>query len=159
MVFALKDSYINVKNTKQQYLKRYIFFCATKIQTLFRAHRARKIIVPIRKKLGGNIKLLEAVVMGWKIRRIMKTKEVLIRIQQIKDCESAEESAQEERRNGDPSEKEHLVRLIANLRHSRKMSIDKLFKLIQKMSEKGLWLTYHKTEQVSEILTTPRQSD
>ena len=31
LIFALKDSYLNIKNTKQRYLKRYIFFCATRI--------------------------------------------------------------------------------------------------------------------------------
>ena len=93
LIFALKDSYLNIKNTKQRYLKRYIFFCATRIQTLYRGYRARKIIVPIRKKLGSNITLLQSVAIGWKIRRIMKTKEIQLRVQEIRDYETAAESA------------------------------------------------------------------
>ena len=57
------------------------------------------------------------------------------------------------------SEKEHLVRLIDNLRHSRKISIEKMISIIDKMSEKALWLTYRKTEQVSDVMTTPRGSN
>ena len=101
LVFGLKDAYISVKETKQRYLKRYIFFCATKIQTLYRAHHARKVIVPIRRKLGPHRGVLRAVAEGWKIRRIMKTKEIQVRIHQIRDCEAAEESAQAERQVGD----------------------------------------------------------
>ena len=109
---------------------------------MFRAHRARKIIVPIRRKLGSNRELLEAVAMGWKIRRIMRTKEIFLRIQEIRDYERTEESSLEERKRGDPNEKEHLTRMIANLRHSRKVAIVKLIHVIEKMNEKALWLTY-----------------
>ena len=35
--------------------------------------------------------MIEAVALGWKIRRIFKIKEVLNRIQQIRDYENAEE--------------------------------------------------------------------
>ena len=159
LIYALKDSYLNVKNTKQRYLKKYIYFCATKIQTLYRGHRARKVIVPIRRKLGENRELLLAVAMGWKIRRIMNTKEIFLRIQEIKDYERTEESTLEERKRGDPNEREHLVRMIANLRHSRKVAIEKLINIIEKMSQKALWLTYQKTEQVSDLMTTPRGSN
>ena len=38
------------------------------------------------------------------------------------------------------------------------MTVEKMIKIVNKMSEKSLWLTYRKTEQVSEILTTPRES-
>ncbi len=63
---------------------------------------------------------------------------------------------EESRNDSSQCEKEHLIRLIENLRHSRKMSVEKMISLIMKMSEQGLWLTYRKSEQVSEIMTTPR---
>jgi hypothetical protein len=31
LIFGMKNAYISVKNTKQRYLKKYIFFSATKI--------------------------------------------------------------------------------------------------------------------------------
>lgn len=134
LIFALKDSYLNVKNTKQRYLKRYIFFCATRIQTLYRGFRARKVIVPIRRKLGSNVSLLTSVAIGWKIRRIMKTKEILIRIQEIRDYVKAAESAMEERNKRDGGEKEHLAQLISNLHHSRSVAVEKMINVIDKMS-------------------------
>ena len=134
LLFALKDSYLNVKNTKQRYLKRYIFFCATRIQTLYRGFRARRVIVPIRRKLGSNINLLQSVALGWKVRRIMRTKEILLRIQEIRDYERAAESATEERKRRDGGDKEHLIQLVSNLHHSRRVAIEKMINVIDKMS-------------------------
>lgn len=134
LLFALKDSYLNVKNTKQRYLKRYIFFCATRIQTLYRGFRARRVIVPIRRKLGSNINLLQSVAIGWKVRRIMRTKEILLRIQEIRDYERAAESATEERKRRDGGDKEHLIQLVSNLHHSRRVAIEKMINVIDKMS-------------------------
>ena len=134
LLFALKDSYLNVKNTKQRYLKRYIFFCATRIQTLYRGFRARRVIVPIRRKLGSNINLLQSVAIGWKVRRITRTKEILLRIQEIRDYERAAESATEERKRRDGGDKEHLIQLVSNLHHSRRVAIEKMINVIDKMS-------------------------
>ena len=78
---------------------------------------------------------------------------------QIREYETAEESAQDERRTADHTQRENLARLIDNLRHSRKVSIIKLIHLIEQMQDRGLWLTYRKSEQVSEVLTTPRGRD
>ena len=58
LVWGMKNAYISIKNTKQRYLKKYIFFSATKIQSLFRGHIARKIKVPIRRKIGGKLEVL-----------------------------------------------------------------------------------------------------
>ena len=51
LVYSLKNAFIHVKNTKQKYLKRYIFHAAARIQSLFRGFVARKYKVPICKKL------------------------------------------------------------------------------------------------------------
>jgi hypothetical protein len=62
-------------------LKKYIFFCATRIQSLWRGHFARAVKAPIRHKLGHRrLRVLEAMSLGWKVRRVMKTKEVVNRI-------------------------------------------------------------------------------
>lgn len=58
LAHAMKNAYICVKNTKQKYLKKYIFFSAAKIQALFRGYHARKVKVPIRRALGDKLSLI-----------------------------------------------------------------------------------------------------
>ena len=86
------------------------------------------------RKLGSNINLLQSVAIGWKVRRIMRTKEILLRIQEIRDYERAAESATEERKRRDGGDKEHLIQLVSNLHHSRRVAIEKMINVIDKMS-------------------------
>ena len=82
LVHSMQRAFLRVKETKQRMLKKYIFFCATRIQCQWRGFYARRVRVPVRAKLGlANIRVLEAVAMGWKVRRIMRTKEVVCRVQ------------------------------------------------------------------------------
>ena len=80
LVYCLKNAYIHVKNVKQRRLKKYIFFAATKIQSLVRGFLARKNRVPYKRATKKKAAQLEAVALGWKIRRIFKLKEVQMRI-------------------------------------------------------------------------------
>ena len=45
---------------------------------------------------------------------------------------------------------------MSNLHHSRRVAIEKMINVIHKMSEHSLWLTYRKTEQVTDQMSTPR---
>ena len=66
LVHCMQRSYLKVKDTKQVMLKKYIYFCATKIQSLGRSYLARKISKPIRQKLGKRrLRLLGALTLGW----------------------------------------------------------------------------------------------
>ena len=47
----MRNAFVNVRNTKQRYLKKYIYFSAAKIQSLVRGHLARKIKIPIKRKI------------------------------------------------------------------------------------------------------------
>ena len=52
LVHSMHRAFLKVKNTKQRMLKKYIFFCATRIQSLWRGFYARRVRVPVRSKLG-----------------------------------------------------------------------------------------------------------
>ena len=80
LVHGMNRAYLQVKEVKQRMLKKYIYYCATKIQSLWRGCYARRIKAPVRARLGKRITILEAVALGWKVRRIMKTKEVVNRV-------------------------------------------------------------------------------
>lgn len=68
----------------------YVNNQATKIQRIFRGYYARKVIIPVKKAFGfGREEKLSSVAKGWKIRKIMKTKEIENHIQQIKDYQNA----------------------------------------------------------------------
>lgn len=59
-------------------LAEYVGKCATKIQKVFRGHLIR------RPKVIGSERIA-AIVRGWRLRRIMSTKEVANIIREIKD--------------------------------------------------------------------------
>jgi hypothetical protein len=50
--------------------------CASKIQKVFRGFYARKYIIKIKKTFFNVEDKIQAVVRGWRIRKIMKTKEI-----------------------------------------------------------------------------------
>ena len=90
---------------------------------------------------------------------MLKVKEVLSRIRQIRDYETAEEQTHAEgMKTFDLAEKQKLGQLIEGFRMSRKNTIIKLISLLQKMVQNGLWLTYVSTEAACEELQTPRKT-
>ena len=75
----------------------------------------------------------------------------------MRDYEIAEEEAyQEAKKTTNPEERAKLVSLIEGFRLSRKNTVCKLIQLIEKLEQKGLWLTYLKAEETDENLRTPR---
>jgi hypothetical protein len=69
-----------MSSNKQKILRDYINRCAAKIQALYRGHRVRLIKYPILRRLRYSSQIVEALALGWRIRRIMRTKEVKMRI-------------------------------------------------------------------------------
>jgi len=57
-------------------LKNYVNHCAIKIQKIFRAHYARKYLYTIKKAFFKKEHILVAAVKAWRLRKILKTKEV-----------------------------------------------------------------------------------
>lgn len=156
----MKNAFINVRNTKQRYLKKYIYYSATKIQSLFRAYRDRKIKVPINRKIKDKKAILEAMALGWKARRILKLKEVQSRIKQIRDFENAEEETLAEAKKSttlSADEKQKLLDLIEGFRTSRQNTVVKLIKLVHNMEQRSLWVTCSAAEKTDEGLRTPRK--
>ena len=74
-----------MKNIKANLLKNYVNHCALKIQKIFRGFYARNIIVKIRRAFKGKERGLVGAVYAWRLRKIMKTKEVEQIVLQIKD--------------------------------------------------------------------------
>lgn len=72
----MKESYLSIKNIKTSLLKNYVHHCAIKIQKIFKGFYARKVIVKIKRVFKDRENFLKAVVKGWRIRRIMQTKEI-----------------------------------------------------------------------------------
>ena len=81
LVHGMQRAFLQVKEVKQRILKNYIYYCATKIQSAWKGHFARAVKVMVRRRLGmKRVISLEGLAQGWKVRRIMKTKEVINRI-------------------------------------------------------------------------------
>lgn len=90
---------------------------------------------------------------------MLKVKEVVSRIRQIRDYENAEEQTHAEgMKTFDLAEKQKLAHLIDGFRMSRANTIVKLISLLDKMIRNGLWLTYVSAEAACEELQTPRKS-
>jgi len=158
LVVGLKNAFLFIKDRKQRFLKKYIFWAATRIQSLFRGYQARKTKIPIRRSMRGSIKVLEAAALGWKVRRIMKLKEVKNRVQQIKEFEMARvDTMREATLTAELGEKQKLLGLVSGLEQSRLTTVASLLNLVRKLSEKSLWLTYAAAEQAGEELRTPRR--
>lgn len=82
--------------------------------------------------------------LGWRVRRIMRTKEVVMRIKQIHEFDYELETAELDRS------------LVNGLKMSKYNTKLKLGNLIRKMQEKGLWLTYSKLEDINRPSTTKK---
>jgi len=141
VVTAIKESFISLKSRKNVLLKTYINHCATKIQKVFKGHYARKVTVPTKAAFRGLEEVANAVVNGWRVRRIMKTKEIKGMIDQIKEFIRA----QDELLN-DFSPNKKKDDLEVGLRASRYNTTLKLVGLVHKMEENGLWLVYKRMD-------------
>jgi hypothetical protein len=115
-------------------LKRYINRNATMIQKNWRGHFVRKVRLPVARRMAGVNMRLEALIVGWRVRKIMQTKEIDMRITQIRDFERELQSA-----DLDEAMTQGLIM-------SRNNTVSKMICLISKMQEKGLWLTYKQLE-------------
>lgn len=82
---AMKLAHLALQRNKELVLKKYVNRCATKIQKVWRGFYTRMVISPVTSKIRKNRGLLVALAKGWRVRRIMRTKEVVMRIEQIVD--------------------------------------------------------------------------
>ena len=57
-------------------LKNYVNHCATKIQKVFKGHYTRKVTIKIKRAFNTLEEKFSACITGWRVRRIMKTKEI-----------------------------------------------------------------------------------
>ena len=80
-------------------------------------------------------------VKGWRLRKIMQTKEIKNYIKQINDYQVAMGDLV-----GDMSVSERKMQLQKALEISRYNTISKMIGLIKKMEVNGLWLMYKKLE-------------
>mmetsp|Transcript_7178 Transcript_7178/g.6268 ORF Transcript_7178/g.6268 Transcript_7178/m.6268 type:complete len:132 (+) Transcript_7178:1724-2119(+) len=97
---GIKEAFFNVKNIKSQMLRNYVNHCATSIQKLYRGFYTRKYLIRIRKAFLTLEDVMVALVLGWRIRKIMQTKEIENIIFQMKDYSKAIKEV--EREHGDP---------------------------------------------------------
>jgi hypothetical protein len=94
---SLRECFVHVKMVRKQMLEVYVNKCATKIQKVFRGWFIRERIRPLKIQKALNLSArkdnvlsrLGAVIIGWRIRKIMKTKEIANYVRQIKDYQEA----------------------------------------------------------------------
>jgi hypothetical protein len=86
LVNSLKFTHQTIKDRKSTMLNNYINYCAVKIQKVFRGFIVRKLQVPLRVNLGHKgLEKLQAVMIGWRVRRIMRLKEAKTKIRDVFD--------------------------------------------------------------------------
>lgn len=85
----MKESFIEIKRIKAALLKKYVNHCATKIQKVFKGYYARMVVVKVKRAFKMREEKIIAAVKGWRIRKIMKTKEIELLVSQINDYERA----------------------------------------------------------------------
>lgn len=109
-----------LKEKKQALLNGYITYCAVKIQQTWRGYYDRRYMVPFMQQLGGpkGYHKLNAVIVAWRVRRIMALRDVKGRAQLIIDHDGA-------RQLTDLSE--------AELRESRRNLVKKFISYIASM--------------------------
>ena len=77
---SLKIAAKSLGTAKKRVLRKYIDKCATRIQAAYKGHRVRHTQLPLLRKLKSSRGLLMALAFGWRVRRIMQTQEVAMRI-------------------------------------------------------------------------------
>ena len=99
---------------------------------MWRGHFARRVRVPVRAKLGKRrTGILEGLALGWKVRRILRTKEVSNRIKQI--LELNEEVLREMYTRTGIMNRHMDKELVQGLRKSILSAKERLISLITKM--------------------------
>lgn len=132
-----------MKNKRTYLLKKYVESCAIKVQKVFKGHYARKIKIPIKKAFKAIEPKLNGVVAGWRLRRILKTKEIQTYISQIKDFNITKSHILF---NNDTNI-EVKRQLELSLQQSKFNTTNKMLRLIEKMQQNALWLMYKKLEK------------
>lgn len=139
LVDGMRSAFLTIKNEKGVLLSRYVHHCATKLQKVYRGHYTRKVTVPVKSAFKTLETTFTAIVKGWKIRRIMKTKEIQCHISQIKEFILAQK---EMIQDITPSNKKKIDDLKRGLAASRYNTSVKMIALVHKMQKEGLWLLY-----------------
>jgi hypothetical protein len=125
----MKEAYLSRVTSKKDITKDYVNRCTTKISTIQAEPQQQNQSRPHRKMQRKDEKML-AVVMGWRVRRIMLLKEVKMRIAQIY-------AYQDELRHGDLNSE-----LIRGIMLSAKTTKIRLSELIDRLQLGGAWLNY-----------------
>lgn len=76
LITGIKEAFLSIKNIKNSLLRNYVDHCACKIQKVFRGFYGRKHIIKIKKSFYFVEDKMKALVRGWRMRKIMKTKEI-----------------------------------------------------------------------------------
>eukprot|EP00347_Sterkiella_histriomuscorum_P004582 403359915 len=142
LVASMKDSFIQIKNIKTNLLKNYVHHCAIRIQKVFKGFYARRIVIKIKRAFRGKEKCLNASINAWRLRKIMKTKEVEQLTEQIKDFNIAMNDLV-----GDMSVAQRKIELQRSLEQSRFNAVNKLIGTIEKLQINGLWILYKTLEK------------
>ena len=126
LVSSMKYTHQMIKERKSTMLNNYINYCALKIQKVFRGHLARKLDLPLRVFLGakGQSKL-QAVLQGWRVRRIFRLKETKSKIKVIKDHDNLDLSDMD-------------------LQQSRSNNCERLIRYVNSMEKGGSWTMYNR---------------
>ena len=95
----------------------------------------------------GVLSKIRAVIAGWRVRRILQTKEIATIVQQIKDYQQAYFDVRTEDNQ----------RMQRSLLLSRTTCVQRLIDLIARMQERGSWLRYAKCEVTQVVSKKPRQ--
>lgn len=117
----------SMRNKRQLLLNGYITYCAMMIQRLFRGYMDRKYYGPFYAKLGGmkaGRAKFAAMCVGWRVRAIMRLREVRKRAQNIRDHDA------ELRQPKTPAE-------IADLRRSRRNTVVNFLHLLKTLLRDG----------------------
>lgn len=81
---SLRECFIQVKNVRKEMLEVYVNKCAVKIQKVFRGWFIRERVRPLllhrtlnmSSRKDNVMHRLSALIQGWRIRKIMRTKEI-----------------------------------------------------------------------------------
>ena len=84
---ALKKWYVCVQKEKKEMFEAYVNYSASYIQKVWRGYKARKRVSgKLKKRLCAKSKI-GALAIGWKTRRILKTKYMMNQVKETKDME------------------------------------------------------------------------
>lgn len=149
---TLRECFMQVKQIRKAMLEVFVNGKATLIQKVFRGWYLRQRVKPleVRKaffmrysRRSGGVSLLDkmrGLIQGWRVRRIMKTKEVANHIKQVKDYQAAYFDIRQSMQANEHQSKQ----LQKSLLQSRTTTIVKMLEIIHKIQHNGIWLKYAK---------------